>query len=113
MHHRQLKVAALLAWAAAVACQDVSAPGHEDRGEGCPASAVKYTQLAIKLSRTAQIYLLGSDGFDAAVARWSNLSTPVANVVVVPSTEHDIIETVRFLRNPPLLPPESSVTACL
>jgi hypothetical protein len=103
MHHRQLKLAALLAWAAAVACRDVSAPGHEARGD-CPAGGANYTQLAAKLSRTAQIYLPGSDAFDAAVARWSNLSTPVANVVVVPSTEHDIVETVRLLSN---IPPPS------
>lgn len=113
MHHRQLKIAALLAWAAAVACQDVSVTGHEARGEDCPAGAVNYTQLATRLSRTAQIYLPGSDAFDAAVARWSNLSTPVANVVVVPSTEHDIVETVRLLQHPPLPPPEFPVTACL
>jgi len=98
MHHHQLKLAALLAWTAAVACQDLSAPGHEASWD-CPAGGVNYTQLAKKLSRTAEIYLPGSEAFDATVARWSNLSTPVANVVVVPSTEHDIVETVRLLSN--------------
>jgi len=107
MHYRQLKLAALLVWAVAVACRDVSAPSLEARGD-YPAGSVNYTQLAEKLSRTAQIYLPGSDAFDAAVARWSNLSTPVANVVVVPSTEHDIVETVRLLYNiPPHPHPES------
>ncbi|KAN0112381.1 FAD binding domain containing protein [Hyaloscypha variabilis] len=94
MHYHQLKFAALSAlsvWASAVACRDiVSASGLEAR------NGVNYTELATKLSKNAQIYLPGSDAFDAAVARWSNLSTPVANVVVVPSTEHDIVETVNF-----------------
>ncbi|CZR68237.1 probable FAD-dependent oxygenase [Phialocephala subalpina] len=99
MHHRSLQVAALLAWAAAVACRNVQpvfAPTLEARGDCDDAGDVNYTQLATKLSATAQIYLPGSDLFDDAVARWSNLSTPVANVVVVPSTEHDIVETVNF-----------------
>jgi hypothetical protein len=98
MSYRQLKLAALSAWAVVVACRDVSAPGLETRGDGL-AGGVNYTQLATNLSKNAQIYLPGSDAFDAAVARWSNLSTPVANVVVVPSTEHDIVETVRLLSN--------------
>jgi hypothetical protein len=107
MHYRQLKLAALSAWAAAVACRDVSAPGLEARSDSPAGRGVNYTQLATKLSRNAQIYLPGSDAFDAAVARWSNLSTPLANVVVVPSTEHDIVETVRLLSN--ILPHPPSV----
>ena len=115
MHYHQLKFAALSAlsvWASAVACRDiVSASGLEAR------TGVNYTELATKLSKNAQIYLPDSDAFDAAVARWSNLSTPVANVVVVPSTEHDIVETVRTLSNiisrPAPLPPEYLATACL
>lgn len=98
MHYRQLKIVALLAWVAAVAAWDVSAPSHLARGSG-PAGSVNYQQLATKLSKAAHIYLPGSDAFDSAVARWSNLSTPLANVVVVPGTEHDIIETVRLLSN--------------
>jgi hypothetical protein len=101
MHYRQLKLAALSAWAAAAACQHISAPSLEARSDtSSPAGgSVNYTQLATKLSRNAQIYLPGSGEFDAAVARWSDLSTPVANVVVVPNTEHDIVETVRLLSN--------------
>lgn len=102
MHYRQLKLATVSAWASAIACRRVSVPSLEARGDG-PAGGVNYTQLATKLSQNAQIYLPGSGAFDAAVARWSNLSIPVANVVVVPSTEHDIVETVR----PPLQQPSS------
>ncbi|TVY44867.1 FAD-linked oxidoreductase [Lachnellula occidentalis] len=77
MHHLQLTLAALWASAAAVSC-------------------LSYVPLAKKLSKTAQIYQPGSDDFNAAVLRWSNLSTPVANIVVVPGTENDVVETVKF-----------------
>ena len=95
MHYRQLKLAVLSAWAAAVACHDVSVFGLslEGRGDGLVGD-VNYTQLAKRLSKNAHIYLPGSGAFDAAVARWSNLSAPVANVVVVPGTERDVVETV-------------------
>ncbi|TVY54562.1 FAD-linked oxidoreductase azaL [Lachnellula cervina] len=77
MHHLPLKLAALLASAAAVSCQN-------------------YAQLAKQLSNTAQIYQPGTAAFNAAVLRWSNYSTPVANVVVVPGTENDVVQTVKF-----------------
>ena len=57
-------------------------------------SSVDYAQLACVLSPTAQIYLPGSDNFADAVARWSNASVPVSNVVVVPGTEQDVVKTV-------------------
>ena len=88
MHCLPLKLAAVLAWATAVACWDLSAQGS---------SGINYGQLSQKLSKTAQIYLPGSEGFDAAVARWSNYSVPVANVVVLPGTENDVVEIVRLL----------------
>jgi len=84
MYHLHLQLIALLAWVAAVACVDLSARS----------SGVNYAQLAQKLSKSAQLYLPGSSGFNADVARWSNLSTPVASVVVVPSNEQDVVETV-------------------
>ena len=103
MHYRQLKIAALSAWAAAVACQDVSGPSLSLETRGDSLLGVDYTQLAKKLSKNAHIYLPGSDGFIAAVARWSSLDAPVANVVVVPSTEHDVVETVSLLPLSPQL----------
>ncbi len=81
----RLPLSAFLALAAAATCQAAFVPR---------ASSVNYNQLSAKLSKTAEIYLPGSDGFDDLVARWSNLSTPVANVVVVPSTENDIVQIV-------------------
>jgi hypothetical protein len=81
------KVAALSALIAGVVCTSVS--------KSCPPG---YSQLASKLSSTAEIYSPGSDSFDAAIARWSNASVPVANVVVVPGTENDVVETASFFR---------------
>lgn len=77
MHQPYLKAAAL--FAAGV------------RGVAC---SVNYTELQGQLSSTASIYLPGSAAFDDAVARWSNLSTPTSNVVVVPATEDDVVTTV-------------------
>lgn len=56
--------------------------------------AVNYTELAQRLSGTASIYLPGSQDFEDVVSRWSNLSVPVADIVVVPSTEEDVVKIV-------------------
>ncbi|KUJ24545.1 FAD binding domain-containing protein [Mollisia scopiformis] len=101
MHHL-FHLAAILAWAGAVACEalapineDFDAYSHDDV-DVCSSGAVNYTILAQKLSSTAQIILPSSNLFEAITERWSNLSTPVANVVVVPRTEQDVVETVKF-----------------
>ncbi|KAJ9136904.1 FAD binding domain-containing protein [Pleurostoma richardsiae] len=83
MHPFTLKAAALSAWAVTAA-------------QGACSSDVNYSQLAKKLSGPAKIYLPGTDAFDDAVARWSALDEPVANAVVVPGTEHDVVETINF-----------------
>ena len=90
---RQGLAAALLACAAVVAGRDISFSDLDARGSGSSRN-VDFTQLASKLSPTAHIYLPGSAGFNSLVARWSNLSMPVANVVVVPGTENDVVQTV-------------------
>ncbi|OBT88352.1 hypothetical protein VE02_02285 [Pseudogymnoascus sp. 03VT05] len=91
MFQLKLSLAALIAACTAVTARpDVSFSGLD----GC--GGVDFTQLARKLSPNAHIYLPGSDGFNSLVARWSNLSMPVANVVVVPATENDVVQTVKF-----------------
>lgn len=96
MRFHVLKLAALFAWAAAVDSSAVEARGSYGQGPSTTPSRAEYSQLAHKLSKNAQIYVPGSDSFENSVARWSNASTPVANVVVVPSTEKDVVEIVRF-----------------
>ncbi|KAK3381236.1 FAD-dependent oxygenase [Podospora didyma] len=68
------------------------------------ASAAAYAQwpaidnenLAARLSSTTKIYLPGSNGFNASGERWSYLEAPKVNIVVVPATENDVVQTVKF-----------------
>lgn len=96
MYQLRLGLAALVTWAAVAAGRDISFSGLGARGGGSSGN-VDFTQLARNLSPTAHIYLPGSDGFNSLVARWSNLSIPVANVVVVPGTENDVVQTVSHI----------------
>ncbi|KAK6829516.1 hypothetical protein PG987_010100 [Apiospora arundinis] len=86
---RQCKWAAasVSAWFTLVASLDISTLSPR---------AVNYTELAQRLSGTASIYLPGSQDFEDVVSRWSNLSVPVADIVVVPSTEEDVVKIVTF-----------------
>lgn len=78
------------AWAVTSACQSLPVtPNLWSRD-------VDYKALTKKLSASAKVYFPGSDEFDEASSRWSNLETPTVNIVVVPSTENDVVETVRF-----------------
>ncbi|KAK7914201.1 hypothetical protein PG985_011904 [Apiospora marii] len=55
-----------------------------------------YSELATQLPSSASIYWPGSEDFNDITLRWSNLSVPVANIVVVPGTEEDVVKTVAF-----------------
>jgi hypothetical protein len=92
MHHFSVRFATLLALVTA------AVSGLQIRADDT-ADCVDYSELAHKLSGTAQIYVSGTETFDDLVERWSNLSTPVANVVVVPGNENDVVETVRLLQH--------------
>ncbi|KFY01573.1 hypothetical protein V490_00837 [Pseudogymnoascus sp. VKM F-3557] len=94
MYQLKQGLAALLACAAFATGREISFSDLDARGSS--SGTVDFTQLASKLSPSAHIYLPGSDGFNSLVARWSNLSMPVANVVVVPGTENDVVQTVKF-----------------
>lgn len=93
MYQLKQGLAAILACAAFAVGRDISFSDLDTRGSS-PSGTVDYSQLAKKLSPSAQIYLPGSGEFNSLVARWSNLSIPVANVVVVPATENDVVQTV-------------------
>ncbi|KAH8803017.1 hypothetical protein F5884DRAFT_494268 [Xylogone sp. PMI_703] len=79
-------------WAVAATCQNVPLLSRED----LPQSFSYVTGLGEKLSHLAQILYPGSEQFEAASARWSVLDAPQVNVVVVPGTENDVVETVKF-----------------
>ncbi|GAW23817.1 hypothetical protein ANO14919_133940 [Xylariales sp. No.14919] len=52
--------------------------------------------LADRLSPGALIYSPGSDGFTQATSRWSVYDAPNISLVVVPSVENDVAETVKY-----------------
>ncbi|KAM0345655.1 hypothetical protein ACHAPU_006309 [Fusarium lateritium] len=57
---------------------------------------VDYKTFGKELSQTAKVYYPGSDEFNSASTRWSNLELPTVNIVVVPGTEDDVVKTVQF-----------------
>jgi hypothetical protein len=79
-------VTAVTAWAVASACQ--SLPGTIWSRDA------DYKELSEKLSPSAKAYYPGSDEFEKANTRWSNLEVPTVNIVIVPGTENDVVETV-------------------
>ncbi|KAJ6436729.1 FAD binding domain-containingprotein [Purpureocillium lavendulum] len=62
--------------------------------ELCGAQQIK--ELTKKLSADASVYWPGSEEFENATKRWSALQAPRVNVVVVPTSEQDVSETVKF-----------------
>ncbi|KAK8071880.1 FAD-linked oxidoreductase [Apiospora saccharicola] len=81
-------IAALSAHATAVA--SVGIPVSFSAASGTP-KGHDYSELAKQLSSTASIYLPGSEEFNDITLRWSNLSAPIASIVVVPGTEDDVV----------------------
>ncbi|QPC80378.1 hypothetical protein HYE68_011130 [Fusarium pseudograminearum] len=71
---------------------------------------VDYKALSKELSASAKVYFPGTEDFEAASKRWSNLDTPTANIVVVPATENDVVEIVKFAnkKNLPFLAQNSA-----
>lgn len=70
---------------------------RESHGAKCPEGDLDLTELGKKLSNTGKIYCPGSTKFEEASTRWSILDAPKVNVVVVPGTENDVVETVCWL----------------
>ena len=94
MHRLRMEViAAAVAWVLTSAGQSVPAALNWLEILS-PRQTVNLTGLGGKLSPTAKIYYPGSEGFEEASTRWSNLDLPHVNVVVVPGTEEDVAETV-------------------
>ena len=84
---------AVLAWAMPSACHHL--PGNRQlRSIRDNATQHDLQELADKLSPGAEILLPADDGFDTATLRWSILDPPTISIVVVPSVEEDVAETV-------------------
>ena len=91
---------AVAAWAFAAACQSVPHACNyletlHQRGNA------DLEALQNSLSSTAHIYYPNTTEFKNATARWSVLEEPQVNVVVVPGTENDVVETVSVHPRPP------------
>ena len=87
---------AVAAWAVPSACHHL--PGNRQlRSIRGNATQPDLQELADKLSPGAEILLPGDGDFDTATLRWSILDPPTFSLVVVPSVEEDVAETVRFL----------------
>ncbi|WQF82340.1 Putative FAD-binding domain, PCMH-type, FAD-binding, type PCMH, subdomain 2 [Colletotrichum destructivum] len=102
MYRLKIKVfTALAAWTITSACLNVPV-ARQLLGGIC---ARDTADLGERLSPTAKIYQPGTAEFIAASTRWSNLNPPKPNLVVVPGTENDVVETVKFAneKNVPFL----------
>ncbi|EFY97523.1 FAD/FMN-binding dehydrogenase [Metarhizium robertsii] len=88
-------VAAVAAWALTSACTGL--PAVRDLVPGlCPRDIDEAQALQSSLSPGAKVYFPGSPEFDDASTRWSTLSPPTVNVVVVAATAKDVSETVKY-----------------
>ena len=84
---------AVAAWAVPSACHHL--PGNRQlRSIRGNATQPDLQELADKLSPGAEIPLPGDGDFDTATLRWSILDPPTISIVVVPSVEEDVAETV-------------------
>ncbi|CAI0650511.1 unnamed protein product [Colletotrichum noveboracense] len=83
---------AVAAWAIASSCANIPV-ARQFLGGIC---ARDTAELGNKLSDTAKIYEPGSADFTNATIRWSNLNAPTVSLVVVPGTENDVAETIKF-----------------
>lgn len=92
MHFRVLfEVIAFVVYLQVAICQDLSSKSNLEDDRRVP---VNYGELSKQLSKSAEFHAPGSGAFDNAVARWSNLSTPIATVVIIPGDEEDVVKIV-------------------
>lgn len=69
---------------------------HLNSSAGCLTPENHAKALREVLSPAAKIHLPGSAEFDAASTRWSSLEVPTVDIAVVPATEGDVVETVKY-----------------
>ncbi|KAI1451499.1 FAD binding domain protein [Annulohypoxylon moriforme] len=96
-------ITAIAAWGISTACRNV--PGNSMFAALCN-RGIDANELAGRLSAGAKVNGPGSSVFTQATTRWSSLDPPGVDLVVVPSVENDVAETVKYgnERNVPYLP---------
>ncbi|KAF2963062.1 hypothetical protein GQX73_g10516 [Xylaria multiplex] len=85
-------ITAVVAWGLSAVCQNTVT--SQWLAPICPRNIT--TELASRLSSSAQIYSPGSAGFAEATSRWSSFETPDINIVAVPSVEDDVAQIVKY-----------------
>ncbi|KAL2128641.1 hypothetical protein VTI74DRAFT_8914 [Chaetomium olivicolor] len=88
-------LASAAAWAVASAVVD-SDPELGFIAGARPCSILDFWRFALSLSRDAEVYFPGSNGFNQFSQRWSNLETPAVNITVLPATENDVVAIVQI-----------------
>ncbi|KAI0910044.1 hypothetical protein F4823DRAFT_591970 [Ustulina deusta] len=86
-------IAAITAWAIQLVSRSLPA---SDVSFDMQNSSSAVDDLVRRLSSAAQVYLPGSEGFTEATGRWSALDNPTFRLVVVPSAENDVVETIKY-----------------
>ncbi|GAP93388.2 putative FAD-dependent oxygenase [Rosellinia necatrix] len=61
----------------------------------CQSPMQVFRDLTNSLSSDAGVFFPGSDEFQAATTRWSELDTPTVDIIVSPATEEDVARTVQ------------------
>ncbi|KAK4448818.1 hypothetical protein QBC34DRAFT_300590 [Podospora aff. communis PSN243] len=56
----------------------------------------EFWRFTTRLSRHAEVYYEGSDEFANYTERWSNVGMPTPNITILPATQKDVVETVKF-----------------
>ncbi|KAK7750325.1 hypothetical protein SLS62_007733 [Diatrype stigma] len=86
-------IAAVTAWAIHIVSRNLPASivPWDIHGNGNAAA-----ELMGRLSPSAQVYLPGSEEFTEATTRWSVLHTPTFRLIIVPHTEDDVAEAVKY-----------------
>lgn len=62
----------------------------------CSRRSLDLTALKAKLSSGAEIISPGDSSFNETALRWSSLDAPTPNVIVIPATEKDVVQTVLY-----------------
>ncbi|KAJ5779442.1 hypothetical protein N7457_007162 [Penicillium paradoxum] len=95
-YFKQRMISAIAAWGFSAACHGFPIGCKDIEGGHCPRGDADLDALGKNLSSSAQVYFPGSSGFSDATTRWSALAEPTVSVLVVPGTENDVVETVRY-----------------
>ncbi|KAK2593328.1 hypothetical protein QQS21_008971 [Conoideocrella luteorostrata] len=88
-------LAAVSSWVISSAC-NVQVGGNHWLRSMCGPGNQSIAALMSKLSEQAEVHFPGESTYKGATDRWSTLKAPNPTFVVVPATENDVAESVKF-----------------